>query len=110
MGTCMKILRRNDIEIFLEHSAFLFLLNAAHANCFLLLMSYDFPRSRSSRLPRYLQFFQIWSDVLLLLYSSILSALTIRFLFVRILGTVFFILFISSLASKLIVIQDTSSA
>ena len=39
--------------------------------------------------------------------SSILSELTISFLFVRIFGTVFFF---SSLASKLVIIQDTSSS
>ena len=71
----------------MEYKAFfLFLLNAAHASCFLLLMSSEVP----SKLPKYLQFFQLWSDVLLMLYSSVLSALTIRFLLVRILGTVFF--------------------
>ena len=57
------------------------MLNAAQANCFVfVLMSSDVP----SKLPRYLLVFQIWSDVLLMLYSSVLSALMIRFLFVRI--------------------------
>ena len=73
-------MRSKDSDIFLEHKAFLFLLNAAQASCFLLLMSSEVP----SKLPKYLQFFQLWSDVLLMLYSSVLSALTIRFLFVRI--------------------------
>ena len=79
----LKILTRTDSDIFLEHSAFLFLLNAAHANCFLLLMSYDFPRSRSSRLPRYLQFFQLWSDVLLMdAVFFCYAGLTVRFFWV----------------------------
>ena len=56
-SSVLKILRRTDSEIFLEHSAFLFLLNAAQDNCFLLLMT------------RYFQFFQLWSDVLQILYS-----------------------------------------
>ena len=100
----MNILRRTDSEI-LEHYEFLFLLNASQASCFLLLMSSVVP----SKLPKYLLFFQLWSDVLLMLYSSVLSALTIRFLFVRIFGTVFFI---TSLASRLVVtsMQETSSS
>ena len=100
----LKILRRTESEIFLEHSAFLFLLKAAHASCFLLFTSSGVP----SKLPRYLQVFQLSSVVvLLMLYSSVLSGLTIRLLLVRIAGMVFFI---SSLASLLVVIHETSSA
>ena len=42
-SSVLKILRRTDSEIFLEHSAFLILLNAAQVNCFLLLMFSDVP-------------------------------------------------------------------
>ena len=55
------------------------LLNSVQANCFPLLMSSDVP----SKLPMYLQVSQLCSDVLLMLYSYVLFALTIRFLFVK---------------------------
>ena len=99
----LKILSLVESVILFEQSTFLFLLKAAHASCFLLLMYSLIP----SRLPRYLQFFHFWSDVLLISYSSVLSAFTIRFLSVSIWGTV---CFISSVAFWLVVILEMSSA
>ena len=51
----MNILRRTDSEIFLEHSASIFLLIASQANCFLLLISSVVP----SKLSRYSQVLQL---------------------------------------------------
>ena len=90
--------------ILLLHSDFLFLLKAALASCFLLFMSSLFPR----RLPRYLHFFQSSSSVcLFIVYSSVLSLFTIRFLSVNVLGIVCLIFSVTLL---LVVIQDMSSA
>ena len=83
----LKILSLVESVILFEHSTFLFLLKAAHASCFLLFMSSLMP----NKLPKYLQFFHSWSDVLLISYSSVLSAFTIRFLSVSIWGIVCFI-------------------
>ena len=91
----------NDISSL--HSDFLFLLKAAHASCFFLLMSSEFPR----RLPRYLHVFHSVSDVLLIVYSSVLSWFTIKFLLVRIVGIV---CLISSKMFLIVVAQDVSSA
>ena len=82
---------------------FLFFLKASHANIFLLFMSSSFP----SKLPRYLQVFQSWLEFLFIVYSSVFSWFTSRFLFVRVFGTVFFIY---SLALMLVVIHEISSA
>ena len=98
-----KILSLIGSEISLLQRDFLFLLKAAQANCFLLQMSSLFP----NRLPKYLHFFHSGLEVLLMLYSSVLSSLTIRFLFVRIPGT---ICLISSMVSLLVVAQEVSSA
>ena len=81
----------------------MFLLNAAQANCFLLTMSSELPK----KLPRYLHYFHSVFDVLLIVYSSVLSWLTMRFLFVRIVEIV---CLISSMIFMFVVAQEVSSA
>ena len=98
-----KILILISRAILLLHSDFLFLLKAALASCFLLLMSSLFPK----RLPRYLQFFQLLFEFLFIVYSSVLSLLMIKFLSVSTAGMVCFML---SVNFWLVVIQDMSSA
>ena len=103
MISAWKILSLIGSEISLLQRDFLFLLKAAQASCFLLHMSSLFP----NKLPRYLHFFHSGFEVLLMLYSSVLSSFTIRFLFVRIFGT---ICLISSMVSLLVVAHEVSSA
>ena len=103
MISAWNILSLMGSEISLLQRDFLFLLKAAQASCFLLLISSLFP----SKLPKYLHFFHSGFEVLLMLYSSVLSSFTIRFLFVRIPGTVFLI---SSIVSLLVVAHEVSSA
>ena len=99
-----KILILISRVILLLQSDFLFLLNAALANCFLLLMSSWFP----SRLPKYLQCFHFWSSEFLFIeYSSVLSWLIIKFLSVSTVGMVFLIFSVTVL---LVVIHEMSSA
>ena len=99
----MKILSLTAKEISLPHRDFLFLLKAAQSNCFLLAMSSEFP----NKLPRYLHCFHSVFDVLLMVYSSVLSWFTMRFLLVRIVGIV---CLFSSMAFIFVVAQEVSSA
>ena len=99
----LKILSLTSRDISLLHSDFLFLLNAAHASCFLFAISSEFP----SKLPKYLHCLQSVSEFLLIVYSSVLSWLTIRFLLVRIVGIV---CLISVMMVLFVVTQEVSSA
>ena len=99
----LKILSLTSRDISLLHIDFLFLLKAEHASCFLLAMSSEFP----NKLPKYLHFLQSVFEFLLIVYSSVLSWLTIRFLFVSIVGIV---CLISVMTLLLVVAQEVSSA
>ena len=66
-------------------------------------MSSEFP----NRLPKYLHFLQSVLEFLLIVYSSVLSWLTIRFLFVSIVGIV---CLISVMTFLFVVAQEVSCA
>ena len=71
-----KLLSLDVRGLWLVHKIVLYLLNVAQANCFLLFISSEFP----NRDPRNLHFFQSSFPFLFILYSSVLSSFTSRFL------------------------------
>ena len=98
-----KLLILDARGLWLVHKIVLYLLNVAQANCFLLFISSEFP----NRDPRNLHFFQSSFPFLFILYSSVLSSFTSRFLSFSSFAAISFML---SFTSSTLVTQLVSSA